>query len=158
MAGPRSKTGPGALRTQDNEARAVAMRRRGSTYEAIGRALDITRQSAHELVKRAMQRAAGELREEASEALALELARLDAMQRVAWRIARTGDLQAIDRVLRISERRAKLLGLDAATRLALTGTDGGRIDVQFVWPDEDRGEAAAAAPTADDGGEEPGEV
>lgn len=39
----------------------------------------------------------------------------------AYPLAAKGDLQAIDRVLKIGERRAKLLGLDAPTRTALQG-------------------------------------
>lgn len=41
-----------------------------------------------------------------------ELDRLDALQLVAWRTARLGDLKAMDTILKIMDRRAKLLGLD----------------------------------------------
>jgi len=44
--------------------------------------------------------------------LQLELERLDAMQAAIWDDAMNGHLGAIDRVLKIMERRAKLLGLD----------------------------------------------
>jgi hypothetical protein len=42
----------------------------------------------------------------------MELARLDALQLVAWRRAKDGDLSAIDRILKIMERRSQYLGLD----------------------------------------------
>lgn len=48
-----------------------------------------------------------------SELRKLELLRLDELQEVAWRFAMAGQLTGIDRVLKIMERRAKLLGLDA---------------------------------------------
>lgn len=44
--------------------------------------------------------------------VSMELARLDALQLVAWRRAKDGDLAAIDRILKIMERRAQYLGLD----------------------------------------------
>lgn len=43
---------------------------------------------------------------------ALENARYDRLQTVLWPKALAGDLQAVDRVLRLFERRAKLNGLD----------------------------------------------
>ena len=46
----------------------------------------------------------------------LEVERLDGLLRVAWPLAMAGNLKAIDTVLRIAERRARLMGLDAATR------------------------------------------
>jgi hypothetical protein len=42
----------------------------------------------------------------------MELERLDALQLIAWRRARQGDLAAIDRILKIMERRSQYLGLD----------------------------------------------
>jgi hypothetical protein len=41
----------------------------------------------------------------------MELERLEALQLVAWRRAKDGDLAAIDRLLKIMEQRAKYLGL-----------------------------------------------
>jgi len=47
---------------------------------------------------------------------ALELERLDVMLLALWRRVQNGDERAIDRALKIEERRAKLLGLDAPIR------------------------------------------
>ncbi len=44
-----------------------------------------------------------------------------------WRRVQSGDDHAIDRALRIMERRARLLGLDAATKTEHTGKEGGPI-------------------------------
>lgn len=46
----------------------------------------------------------------------LEAQRLDRLFLVVWRQALTGDLAAVDRALRIQDRRAKLLGLDEPSR------------------------------------------
>lgn len=50
--------------------------------------------------------------ESAAQVRQQELARLDAMLMGLWTKARRGDAQAVDRVLRIMDRRAHYLGLD----------------------------------------------
>ncbi|MFF8769120.1 hypothetical protein [Kitasatospora sp. NPDC015120] len=61
---------------------------------------------------------------------AVEDARLDRMFLVAYRKAvKDGDLPAIDRALRIMERRARLLGLDQPAKTEVTGQDGGPIEL-----------------------------
>jgi hypothetical protein len=55
-------------------------------------------------------------REQAQELRALEALRLDQMQAALWQQATDGDVRAIDRILRIMERRARLLGLDEPER------------------------------------------
>lgn len=48
----------------------------------------------------------------------LELERLDALQLIAWRRAKEGDLRAIDRIIKIMEQRAKYLGLNVEAERA----------------------------------------
>ena len=52
--------------------------------------------------------------EPARDMLALELARLDALHGAIWDTGLAGDLRAIDRLIRLSERRGRITGLDAA--------------------------------------------
>jgi uncharacterized protein YicC (UPF0701 family) len=47
----------------------------------------------------------------------MELDRLDRLQRAAWATAMQGNPKAILSILKIMERRAKLIGLDAPQRL-----------------------------------------
>lgn len=63
------------------------------------------------------------------EARLIEDARLDAALRAIWDSVLEGNLQAIDRFLRISERRAKLLGLETPPKAKDRGDadDGPRI-------------------------------
>ena len=51
-------------------------------------------------------------KERREESLTMELARLDELQASVWASAVSGDLNAIDRVLKIMQHRAKLIGLD----------------------------------------------
>src|SRR5262249_7331072 len=60
----------------------------------------------------------------AGQVRALELSRLDELHRALWPLGLRGDLQAIDRLLKIAERRARLLGLDAPTKGAGVSREG----------------------------------
>lgn len=55
--------------------------------------------------------------------------RLDRMFTQAYLEARNGNLQAIDRCLKIEKRRAELWGLDAPKQHTLTGADGGPLEI-----------------------------
>lgn len=50
--------------------------------------------------------------DEKRQALVMENSRLDGLHAIAWEAAMSGDLKAIDIVLKISARRAKIMGLD----------------------------------------------
>lgn len=115
----------------ENKQRALELRKAGATYEQIGQQLGMTRQSAHKAVKTALESIAKESSEEAAEVLVLELERLDQMLTGLWVSARQGNVASVDRVLRIMERRSRLLGLDADSTTRLEGTT---IQVQVAWP------------------------
>lgn len=102
--------------------RAVELRRAGYSYREIGKAIGIGTTSAHRLVTRAVVETRKAIAEDVNEMRALELSRLDALLGGLWADARRGHLGAIDRVLRIMERRAKLLGLDAPLKGARTSS------------------------------------
>ena len=77
----------------DDIAAEVGYSNKGTAYKAVKQAIaEITRESATELLE-------------------LELARLDDLQSGAYEAARSGDLFAIDRVLKIIDQRARFLGL-----------------------------------------------
>jgi hypothetical protein len=61
-------------------------------------------------------------REQAEEVRRLELLRLDEMAQAIWpqTVSANPDLFAVDRLLRIMERRARLLGLDAPAKQDIT--------------------------------------
>src|SRR3990167_2042270 len=70
--------------------------------------------------------------EKAEEIRAIETARLDVMLHAIAAKVRSGDLPAIDRVLKIMDRRAALWGLDAPKHQVLTGADGGPVRLATV--------------------------
>ena len=92
----------------------LSLRKEGYTYEQVAAELGFaSRGSAHNAVTAALRKAvvgpAEELRE-------IDGLRLDAVQRALWPRAIAGDLEAITTVLRISERRCRLFGLDLQRR------------------------------------------
>ena len=62
----------------------------------------------------------------------LESHRLDRAINAIWDKVQTGDLGTLDRMLKIMERRARLLGLDTPSVTRLEGTDGGPIQVTIT--------------------------
>ena len=106
--------------TADRERIALDMRRSGASYQAIADRLGYQGPSgAWKACSRAL---AASVREVADELRNLELARLDRMHAAVWPKAIAGNCRAVDRVLAIMARRAKLLGLDAPRRRNVSGT------------------------------------
>ncbi|MGW2611429.1 hypothetical protein ACWC4A_44920 [Streptomyces mirabilis] len=88
-------------------------------------------------VRTALADRRAKLNDGVDELRALEADRLDRLFFVAYKKAvRDQDLAAIDRTLRIMERRARLLGLDMPVRTELSGPDGGPVQVENVTVDE----------------------
>lgn len=81
----------------------------GATYQQIADALGFaSKSSAHGAVREAL---AARPSVDESDPVAVEVARLDAMLAGLWPKARKGDVAAIDRVLKISERRLAVTAL-----------------------------------------------
>jgi len=102
----------------------IKLRRDGLTFHEIGEQVACTPQYAFKVVRVYLERVDKELSEEVAQLRRLESERLDRAHRAVWPKAIKGDLRAIDRVLRIMERRARLFGLDAPQKRELTGKDG----------------------------------
>jgi hypothetical protein len=79
---------------------------------------------AHKAVTKAMADLQAQQEEAAEQVRAMELDRLDQIMFQHFTQALKGDTAATDRVLKIMERRAKLLGLDAPSKIAPTSPDG----------------------------------
>jgi hypothetical protein len=121
-----------AVKLQRQQA-ALELRRAGKGYLEIGNALGIGKSQAHRLVQAGLVEAKAQIATEASELKAEEISRLDAMLSGLWPDARKGQQGAVDRVLKIMERRARLLGLDAPVKLAHGGdADGPPIKAEHV--------------------------
>lgn len=123
----------------DRRLQALEMRKGGGSYRAIARQLGISEAQAYRDVARGLKDIA-ELQAAVSEDVrTLEIERLDALLLPMYQQARQGNQGAVDRVLRIMERRARLLGLDAPTKIAptnLDGTAGATLTIEVIYRDD----------------------
>ncbi|NLF57646.1 MAG: hypothetical protein GX580_08405 [Candidatus Hydrogenedens sp.] len=129
MTTKRNQTRPDALRAAERRHRAFALRLEGRTFRQIGDELGINGGTAHRDITRHMAEQRERFAELAADALTLELERLDSMLAAVWQSAMGGHLPAVDRVLKISERRARLLGLDRPAPV-----DGGPVVLTVKYP------------------------
>lgn len=105
--------------TIDKERRTIELRRAGATFDDIARAIGYAdAATAYNAYKRALKRSLIDAGSE--EARTVELDRLDRLQRSHWNNAISGDVAATNVVLRIMDRRARLLGLDAPIKHDIT--------------------------------------
>ena len=119
-----SKTSPRITRAEALRQQALTLRRGGASFQSIANQLGVSKSTAHKAVSTALA-ALREQNDELAKALqTLEADRLDVLQLGIWTDAARGDLAAIQTVLRIMERRARLLGLDAPTKVAPTSPQG----------------------------------
>lgn len=89
----------------------------GLPYEKIGEELEISASAAWNLVNRTIS----ETRNFAVDQLRLvENARLDRATTAIWNKVLEGDLKAIDSYLKIADRRARMNGLDAPTKVQMS--------------------------------------
>lgn len=137
---PRTNVGAAAkssvrrIRTTEKTLKALELRKRGMNYTQIGEKLGCNRSTACRYVLSELENLADKCREEAVQVRDLELHRLDELYLIAYHAISDGnDLAGIDRCLRIMERRAKLLGIDAAAKVDVQGL----VDIHFDKEDED---------------------
>lgn len=139
--------------TVARDAEAARLRSRGWTYQRIADDFAVTRSAAFQMVQRVMEET---LKEPAEQVRQFELERLDDLEAAvrdslerrhyvvsggkivfdgAEKLEDDGYLlSATDRLLKIYESRRRLLGLDAAQKLAVTG--GVTYQLVGVDPDE----------------------
>ena len=113
-------TSPETAAAKQKAAKAVELRMEGKTFDEIAQEAGYkSRQAAHDAVKRALELI---VREPATELIKLDLERLDKMWGIHYLNAQAGDSQALASCMKIMERRAKLLGLDAKQELEVNAT------------------------------------
>lgn len=136
-----SKTSINRLQAAERQRQALEHRKAGATYEQIAQQLGYANPSAAQ--KAILSALHKTLREPAEDVRALEVARLDRLLLGQWKAAigaaeKPGDPAAVDRVLKIMVRRAKLLGLDAPVRVNVRRVVGEIADQLGLSHDETR--------------------
>jgi uncharacterized protein (DUF3084 family) len=141
--------------TAARRANAIKLRLAGLDYETIAQRLDYSSKgSACTDITRALAASIKEQGRSADELREVELARLDRLQAAAWGPAVGGELRAIETVLRVIDRRCKLLGLDAPIRAEVLTIDDIDAQIRVLKAEHDR--AAEAGETAGAAGPEGG--
>lgn len=166
-------------------ARVLAMRLEHRPYYEIAAALGITEAVAEKDYQRARDAAQAELGEARDATVAVETVKLDAVEQAVWEVLRRKHitvqhgkiirdedgnvieddapvLQAADRLIRIAERRARLRGLDAPTKVEVDDARRAEIEAYAAelaaWVasvEQGRAGDAAGGPAAGEGGADP---
>lgn len=122
----------------ERQLQAVELRKSGLSYREIGKRLDCSHEQARRDIESELKRLASERADKTEELRQLELERLDMLLKGLWPMAAVGNTGAVMSWLKVSERRAKLLGLDAPTHLqiddwrsqAIADIKAGRVQYQ----------------------------
>lgn len=121
-----SRTSPRRMEAKKRAIDAMTLRKAGATYQEIADKLGFKHPAA---AQKAVERELKATVVEAVDDLRLiEGERLDRLLRAVWGPAVQGGLQAVDRVLKIMERRAKLFGIDSPTLIAPVKPDGSGLE------------------------------
>lgn len=120
--GARPPTSKARVAKEMKQSEALKMRRDGKSYDDIGEALDVHKVTAYRYIKAALAELDGEDRETAEEVRRLEALRLDQLTEKYLALALEGDEGAGAMVLKVMDRRAKMLGIDLAGKDAPTTT------------------------------------
>ncbi|WP_433242552.1 hypothetical protein [Actinomadura nitritigenes] len=101
---------------------AIQLRLAGVDWDTIAEQLGYRggRGAACKDVTRALEERRADLDKTAEELRAVEVSRLDRLQAAVWALAVQGEPTAMNAVLRIIDRRIRLLGLDAPRRTEVT--------------------------------------
>ena len=111
----------------EKETTIIELRHEGYVWREIAVMVDMSVAGVAKAYKRALTRHPHATIDEHRE---LELDRLDNLQRTYWQPAVNGNLRAADYVLRVIDKRAKLLGLDAPLKVQaeVVTYDGSDLD------------------------------
>lgn len=101
------------LERAQRAAQIMQLRKEGLTYRAIGERVGLSYEMVRREIQIVMRQYLEDAKDSQHEIVMLELLRLDDLLTSAYQGAMNGEVKMIDAVLKIMERRAKLLGLDA---------------------------------------------
>jgi len=109
---------------------ALELRKAGATYRQIAAQLGTSAHTAFDDVQAELRELRTQTKQEAEDLRHLELQRCDAMTEGLWKDVKNGSAKAVLAAVRVSERRSRLLGLDAATKNEFSGSINLRSDLE----------------------------
>jgi len=114
VKGGRPKGQPPKIAVLERENEIVKLRRGGLTWHDIGQRVGLTASGSADAFQRAQRRI---IREDVEQLRAIENDRIDTAQAAIWAKVLQADLNAVNTLIRLLDRRAKLNGLDQPTRI-----------------------------------------
>jgi hypothetical protein len=106
-----------AERTRD----AVQLRIEGATFKAIGQALGCTKEGARRAVLRGLDEYRTDTEASVAQLRLIQNEQLQSLLANLWPAVQQGDVRAIATAVRVLGRQARLNGLDAPTKVAVSG-------------------------------------
>ncbi len=131
--GDPNPSAPDKLKATERRASVLEFRKQGKTVRAIAAALGVGVATVHRDLMAELRALNRQTRETADELRRLELERLDALLEKAWALLDNATVSfpaLMTGIIKLSERRSKLLGLDAPSKQELTGKDGGPLHIK----------------------------
>ena len=125
-------TGKKGIGIRELRRKALELRTIGLSYQQIADQLGVSKSAAHRAVVKSLEDIQEETRELAKLNKTLDLQRLEWIIREAMKLALKGDLQAMDRVMKAIDRRAKIYGFEAPQKVAQTTPDGEEVQQGVV--------------------------
>lgn len=146
MYNPPNKTSRAVVAAKTNQVRALELRLQGWGYLAIADELGITALAANRYVQEALSELAFERAEKAAELRDLITMRNDDMIAAILPKALSGDLYAVDRIVKLQEQQAKLNGAEVRAE----GDGGNGYEKPMILlPSALEPDAPEAAPVAE---------
>lgn len=125
---------------------AMRLRIKGYSYRQIAKKLGIVNDNPETAVYTLIRSGINSVRLDSAEEMRnIELTRLDALQVIAWaaieKAAKRGDVRAVstgvNSIVRLSDRRAKLMGLDAPVKYDLLMSEARKMAQQLEMPENE---------------------
>ena len=109
---------------------AIQLKAMGYNYLEIGKKLGVSNVTASKYVHKAIEERNAKQADATEDLINIEIERLDSMLKAISQQVSKGHLGAIDKAIKISQERRKLLGLDAPKKLA--NADGDDLFSGFI--------------------------
>ena len=110
------------LQAMDRKDQALELRMGGWSQRAIGQELGISTQRVAQLLTEILTEMEDHAEKNIDNVRRLEVQRLDEMIEAIWERAKSGELECLDRVIKLMDRRTKYLGLDAPVKTQANDT------------------------------------
>jgi len=132
----RSKTSPRRIIARQREREALALRTAGHTYERIAETMGVSIGTAYNCVTRALRVTVKEIAEEADKLRAQQLEQIRVGKAGIWQAYQDGAGWAVDRMVKLLDREARLVGLDLKPEVVLEGPKILVIESRPPWERE----------------------